>query len=607
MRLITFSDVGFTWQKPSLLDNLELAIDSGERIGLLGRNGTGKSTLMKLLSGDLKPDHGEIRRAPKLKVARLIQEVPQQSFGTIREVVEEGLAIENAEIMGYDEGEWKREAILHQTLSRMSLDGEEAFDDLSAGMKRRVLLARAIVQEPDLLLLDEPTNHLDIESILWLEDFLKGFAGSLLFVTHDRLFLQSLATRILEIDRGRLFDWECDYSTFLKRKADVLAAEEKQDALFDKRLAAEEVWIRQGIKARRTRNEGRVRVLESMRLDRANRRQRIGNAKLQVTTADRSGELVLELKNVAFAYEDRSIIRDFSTLIIRGDRIGIVGPNGAGKSTLLKLLLGQLKPTSGSIRQGTKLEILYFDQLREQIDDEKSIAQNVAPDEDHLIINGNKRHIFSYLQDFLFTPERSRQLAKFLSGGERNRLLLARLFKTPSNVLVLDEPTNDLDAETLELLEELVSNYVGTLLLVSHDRAFLNNVVTSIIAVDGSGDVKEYGGGYDDYQRARQAASRPDETSSNTASSVKRSNKIETGNATLTNKLSFKELRELESLPAKIESLESQQATMHQQMAEPDFFKQSPDKIVAANSRLSEIQTELATLVERWESLEARV
>lgn len=608
MRLITLSDVGFTWQKPSLLDNLELAIDSGERIGLLGRNGTGKSTLMKLLSDDLKPDHGDIRRAPKLKVARLIQEIPQQPFGTIREVVEGALAIENAEIDGYDEGEWKREAILHQTLSRMNLDGEIAFDDLSAGMKRRVLLARAIVQEPDLLLLDEPTNHLDIESILWLEEFLKGFAGSLLFVTHDRLFLQSLATRILEIDRGRLFDWECDYSTFLKRKADVLAAEEKQEALFDKRLAAEEVWIRQGIKARRTRNEGRVRVLESMRLDRANRRQRMGNAKLQVTKADRSGELVLELKNVAFAYDDRPIIRDFSTLIIRGDRIGIVGPNGAGKSTLLKLLLGQLKQTSGTIRQGTKLEILYFDQLREQIDDEKSIAQNVAPDEDHLIINGNKRHIFSYLQDFLFTPERSRQLAKFLSGGERNRLLLARLFKTPSNVLVLDEPTNDLDAETLELLEELVSNYVGTLLLVSHDRAFLNNVVTSIIAVDGSGDVKEYGGGYDDYQRARQAAiSSPVSTLTNGDSKAKQSIISEPAKSPSGKKLSFKERKELESLPKKLEALEADQTELHQRMADPSFFKGSSQEIAAANAKLSSIKIELASIFERWETLEARV
>jgi ATP-binding cassette subfamily F protein uup len=489
----------------------------------------------------------------------------------------------------------------------MNLDGEVIFDDLSAGMKRRVMLARALVQEPDLLLLDEPTNHLDIESILWLEDFLKGFSGSLLFVTHDRLFLQSLATRILEIDRGRLFDWECDYSTFLKRKADVLAAEEKQEALFDKRLAAEEVWIRQGIKARRTRNEGRVRALEAMRLDRAGRRQRMGNAKLQVTAADRSGELVLELKNVAFAYEDRPIIRDFSTLIMRGDRIGIVGPNGAGKSTLLKLLLGQLKPTSGAIRQGTKLEILYFDQLREQIDDEKSIAQNVSPDEDHLMINGAKRHIFSYLQDFLFTPERSRQLAKFLSGGERNRLLLARLFKTPSNVLVLDEPTNDLDAETLELLEELVSNYVGTLLLVSHDRAFLNNVVTSIISVDGSGEVKEYGGGYDDYQRARQAAtSSPPVTSTNGPSKTKQTSPSELSKSSPGKKLSFKEQKELENLPKMIESLEAQQAEMHLRMADPSFFKGSPQEIASMNTKLSTIQAELASLFARWEALEAR-
>jgi len=607
MRLITLSDVGFTWQKPSLLDNLQLAVDSGERIGLLGRNGTGKSTLMKLLAGDLVPDHGEIRRAPKIKVARLIQEVPQESLGTITEVVSMGFANGGSVIDEYDEGHWQREAVLHRTLSRMNLDGDAIFGDLSAGMKRRVLLAQSIVQEPDLLLLDEPTNHLDIESILWLEEFLKSFEGSLLFVTHDRIFLQSLATRILEIDRGRLFDWECDYATFLKRKADVMAAEEKQDALFDKRLAAEEVWIRQGVKARRTRNEGRVRALESMRSEHASRRKQMGNAKLQATSADRSGQLVLELQNISFAYQDRPIIQDFSTLIIRGDKIGIVGPNGAGKSTLLKLLLGELQPTSGTIRQGTKLEVVYFDQLREQIDDEKSIAQNVSPDEDKLMINGVQRHIFSYLQDFLFTPERSRQLAKFLSGGERNRLLLARLFKNPSNVLVLDEPTNDLDAETLELLEEMVSNYKGTLLLVSHDRAFLNNVVTSIIAVDGSGEVKEYGGGYDDYQRARQAASLSEESSTSSGKESKRSNKIETGRPSTANKLSFKEIRELESIPKKIEALESQQASVHQQMAEPNFYKQEQDKIVAANTKLATIKEELASLLERWESLEARV
>lgn len=606
MRLITLSDVGFTWQKPSLLDNLELAIDSGERIGLLGRNGTGKSTLMKLLSGDLTPDHGEIRRMPKMKVARLIQEIPQQAMGTIQEVVAAGLPSHDPSVDEYDEEHWQREAALHRTLSRMNLDGEATFADLSAGMKRRVLLAQAIVQEPDLLLLDEPTNHLDIESILWLEEFLKSFEGSLLFVTHDRIFLQSLATRILEIDRGRLFDWECDYGTFLKRKADVLAAEEKQEALFDKRLAAEEVWIRQGIKARRTRNEGRVRALEAMRRDSAGRRQRIGNAKLQATAADRSGQLVLELKNVSFAYQEHSIIDDFSTLITRGDRIGVVGPNGAGKSTLLKLLLGQLQPTSGSIRQGTKLEVLYFDQLREQIDDDKTIAQNVSPDEDKLMINGVQRHVFSYLQDFLFTPERSRQLAKFLSGGERNRLLLARLFKNSSNVLVLDEPTNDLDAETLELLEELVSNYAGTLLLVSHDRAFLNNVVTSIIAVDGSGQVKEYGGGYDDYQRARQADSKPVPAILSPANDSLRGRKEDASKKSAGGKLSFKELRELETLPKKIESLEIQQAQVHQQMSNPEFYKQPQEKIVETTAQLSKIKNELAIVFERWESLESR-
>ncbi|MDZ4848078.1 MAG: ATP-binding cassette domain-containing protein [Pirellulaceae bacterium] len=606
MRLITLSDVGFTWQKPSLLDNLELAIDSGERIGLLGRNGTGKSTLMKLLSGDLTPDHGEIRRMPKIKVARLIQEIPQQTMGTIQEVVAAGLPSHDPSVDEYDEEHWQREAALHRTLSRMNLDGEATVADLSAGMKRRVLLAQAIVQEPDLLLLDEPTNHLDIESILWLEEFLKSFEGSLLFVTHDRIFLKSLATRVLEIDRGRLFDWECDYETFLKRKADVLAAEEKQEALFDKRLAAEEVWIRQGIKARRTRNEGRVRALEAMRRDSAGRRQRMGNAKLQATAADRSGQLVLELKNVSFAYQERPIIDDFSTLITRGDRIGVVGPNGAGKSTLLKLLLGQLQPTSGSIRQGTKLEVLYFDQLREQIDDEKTIAQNVSPDEDKLMINGVQRHIFSYLQDFLFTPERSRQLAKFLSGGERNRLLLARLFKNSSNVLVLDEPTNDLDAETLELLEELVSNYAGTLLLVSHDRAFLNNVVTSIIAVDGSGQVKEYGGGYDDYQRARQADSKPVPAILSPARDSLRGAKEDASKKSVGSKLSFKELRELETLPKKIESLEIQQAQVHQEMANPEFYKQPQEKIIETTAQLSKIKNELAIVFERWESLESR-
>jgi ATP-binding cassette subfamily F protein uup len=606
MRLITLNNVGFTWRNPPLLENLRLAIDSGERIGLLGRNGAGKSTLMKLLAGDLVPDHGEVRRAPQLKVARLIQEVPQQASGKVVEVVAAGLPQEGTDHAESDTHiAWRHEAMIHRALSRMGLDGEVDFARLSAGMKRRVLLAQAIVQEPDLLLLDEPTNHLDIESILWLEDFLKSWEGSLLFVTHDRLFLQALATRILEIDRGGLFDWECDYATFLKRKADVLAAEEKQEALFDKRLAAEEVWIRQGIKARRTRNEGRVRALEAMRRQRAERRQRVGQVKLQATEAERSGELVMELQNVSFSYQDRSILRDFSTLIVRGDRVGIVGPNGAGKSTLLKLMLGQLTPTTGSIRRGTKLEILYFDQLREQIDDEKSVAENVSPDEDHLLIDGKKRHIYSYLQDFLFTPERARQLAKHLSGGERNRLLLARLFKTPSNVLVLDEPTNDLDAETLELLEELVSHYAGTLLLVSHDRAFLDHVVTSIIAVDGTGEAKEYGGGYDDYRRARQAAAE-------TAIAKPQKNKEAAAHVQVeaapsaARKLSFKEQKELDGLPALIDAMEKNIAELHHQLADPQFYSQPPTTIVTAKDHLAACESKLQRLMERWEELESR-
>lgn len=612
MRLITLADVGFTYRKPSLLENIQLAIDSGERIGLLGRNGMGKSTLMKIIAGEIQADHGIVRVAPKIQVARLVQEVPTEKLGSIREVVIGGLDANR--LNHHDHEEWRDEALLHKTLSRMELDGEQSFDSLSAGMKRRVLLARAIVGDPDLLLLDEPTNHLDIESILWLEDFLLGFSGSLLFVTHDRTFLQNLATRILEIDRGRLLDWECNYTTFLKRKADVLEAEEQQQALFDKKLAAEEVWIRQGVKARRTRNEGRVRALEALRLERAARRSKVGDARMQVIAADRSGELVMQLDSIGFAYGERTIIRNFSTQIMRGDRIGIVGPNGAGKSTLLKLLLGKLVPTQGSIRQGTKLEVLYLDQLRAQIDDEKTIAENVGEGSDKIIVNGQSRHIFSYLQDFLFTPDRSRQLAKTLSGGERNRLLLAKLFKFPSNLLVLDEPTNDLDAETMELLEEIVSNYQGTLLLVSHDRTFLNNVVTSIIAVDGSGDVKEYGGGYDDYYRAKQkesTSSSEDQAGNPKLSSTKSSNDSSGSKTAIKTdkpavKLTFKEQKELAELPKAIELLEKEQAEIHEQMAAPEFYKQPADKITATTQRLGKLQSQLTEKFERWEELEAR-
>jgi ATP-binding cassette subfamily F protein uup len=617
MRLITFHEVGFAWRKPPILEDVNLAIDSGERIGLLGRNGTGKSTLLKLIAGDLKPDHGTVRTAPKLRIARLIQEVPDDVGGTIADVISGGWGSTSSPDDDSSHQPWQLDAALDRTLGRMQLDPDRPFASLSAGLKRRTLLGRAIISQPDLLLLDEPTNHLDIESILWLEDFLKAYSGAYIFVTHDRAFLRALATRILEIDRGRLLDWVCDYSTFLKRKADVLAAEEKQDALFDKKLAQEEVWIRKGIKARRTRNEGRVRALEEMRRQRAERRKKVGDVKMQATTLDRSGELVAELTDVSFAYDTRPIINKFSTVITRGDKIGIVGPNGAGKSTLIKLLLGQLQPSAGKVRLGTRLETLYFDQLREQIDGEKTVADNVADDGDQVILNGKPRHIYGYLQDFLFTPERARQPAKFLSGGERNRLLLARLFKRSSNLLVLDEPTNDLDEETLELLEEIVANYEGTLLLVSHDREFLNNVVTSVLAIDGDGNVAEYGGGYDDY--ARQKSSQASKASQQSLSAPTKSSsaKSSTANQPPTTaapapakaakpKLSFKEQKELESIPTKIESIEAQREQLHAAMAEPGFYQQDSTTIATAVAKLEKLDQQLAQLFARWEELENR-
>ena len=615
MRILTLSEVGFTWRKPALLENINLAIDKGERIGLLGRNGTGKSTLMKILAGEVQPDHGQVRREPKTSIARLVQEVHTDQLlnsdgtpATIRDIALRGWqATEGSrttdEPAEHDEN-WQSTAALDRVLSRMQLDGELIFNSLSAGMKRRALLAQAIISNPDLLLLDEPTNHLDIDSILWLENFLKGFGGALLFVTHDRVFLQALATRILEIDRGRLFDWECGYAKFLERKADALSAEEKQNELFDKRLAEEEVWIRKGIEARRTRNEGRVRALEAMRRDRADRRDKIGTVKMQAAVQEKSGQLVTDVNQVSFAYGERVILKPFSTKIMRGDKIGIVGPNGAGKSTLLKVLLGQLTPTTGSVRTGTKLEVLYFDQLREQIDGEKTIAENVADGNERLLIGGKERHIYSYMQDFLFTPDRARQPAKFLSGGERNRLLLARLFRQSSNVLVLDEPTNDLDTETLELLEELVSSYEGTLLLVSHDRAFLNNVVTSILALDGQGSVLELGGGYDDYHRYR--LRQQEQLEAAKAASVKAPAAVEAKPKKSSQKLSFKEQRELEQLPDRIAEAEATQADLHAQMSSPEFFKQPADTLKQVNQKLADIEQQLEQLYARWEELESR-
>ncbi len=611
MSHLSLSRVSYSWGGPLLLDGVDLEIGQGDRIGLLGRNGAGKSTLMRILAGEIDPDDGQILRSSGLRVSRLAQDVPQAYGGRVAELVADCWAASGGtgedEIDGSIAGlshsdNWKVDRAVERVLSRMKLDGDEAFDTLSSGMKRRALLAGALVAEPDLLLLDEPTNHLDIESISWLERFLKGYDGTLVFVTHDRVFLQALATRIIEIDRGRLFDWTCDYSTFLKHKQAALNAEEQQNRQFDRKLAEEEVWIRQGIKARRTRNEGRVRALETMREESRQRRRKIGNVRMQAVDAERSGQMVIEAKCVSFAYGDQIVVDSLSTLITRGDRIGIIGPNGSGKTTLLKLLLGELEPAAGTIRHGTRLQVIYFDQLREQIDEEKTVVENVGEGREMLLIAGKPKHIYGYLQDFLFTPERARRPARFLSGGERNRLLLAKLFTRPSNVIVLDEPTNDLDTETLELLEELVTNYAGTLLLVSHDRAFLNNVVTNTLVFEGHGQIEEYAGGYDDFLRGREAVVT---SAADTPQPAKKPN-LDQHSADKPARLNYNERRELESLPQRIDELEQQQCELHTSMAAPAFFKQQGSEIANAKSRLETIERELSELNSRWEELAAR-
>lgn len=611
MPLISFEDLALRYRGPLLLDGVSAKIDAGQRIGLLGRNGAGKSTLLKIIDGVVVPDAGSVIIQSGTRIRQLRQDVPADVSGTVTEVVRADLA------EGRDISElWQVDLAVEDTLAKMGLNGDLQFQTLSSGMKRRVLLAQAIAAEPDLLLLDEPTNHLDLESILWLEDFLLRWPGTLIFVTHDRSFLQRLATRIWEIDLGKLFDWSCDYATFRKRKADKLAAEEKQHALFDKKLSEEEVWIRQGIKARRTRNEGRVRALKALREQRQDRREKIGTAKLQIQEAAKSGMLVAEAKDVSFAHGDLSIVNGFSTTIMRGDKVGIVGPNGAGKTTLLKLLLGQLEPQAGSVRQGTNLQIAYFDQLRDTLDPEKTVQDNVSDGYDMVKIGDKSKHIIGYLQDFLFTPERARTLVKFLSGGERNRVLLARLMTKPSNVIVMDEPTNDLDSETLDLLEEQLVDFSGTVLLVSHDRTFLNNVVTSTIVFE-DGNVNEYVGGYDDWVNAvarRQAIAqaetkpagvKPPAAVPTSPKSPLPPRSSASSNSPKSKRLSFKDQHELEKMPSKIEQLESDLANLHVEMSSPDFYKQPGDVIAKKQAKLAALEKNLANSYQRWEQLEA--
>ena len=635
MALLGLHRIGFSFGDQNLLEDATLQIEAGERLGLLGRNGAGKSTLLRLISGELEPDRGEIVRQPGLRVARLLQEVPAGLAGTVLDAVSAGVGAAAELLAEYHRvshelaqqpsatlsveldrvqreleaaGGWEAHLRVERILSQTSLDPDADFADLSSGMKRRVLFAQALAGSPDLLLLDEPTNHLDIDTIGWLESFLARFASTLVFVTHDRVFLQNLATRILDIDRARLTSWNCDYETYLKRKQVALEAEVRQQALFDRRLAAEEVWIRQGIKARRTRNEGRVRALKKMRTERTERRAQAGSVRMLAQEAEKTGRLVIRAREISFSYGSSPIFQQFSALISRGDRIGIVGPNGSGKTTLLRTLLGELRPDEGSVRHGTNIQVAYFDQLREQLDEGKTVQENVGDGSDKVSVNGRTRHILGYLQDFLFPPARARTVVRFLSGGEKNRVLLAKLFTRPANVLVLDEPTNDLDMETLELLEEFLLDYQGTVLLVSHDRAFLNNVVTSTFAFEGGATLGEYAGGYDDWLRQRKPvqsrtgapAEQPERRG------PKRRDALPSTSSTppKRRKLSYNDQRELDRLPQRIEQLEARQRQLHASMADPEFYKQEGSEIAGAKAKLDALEQELLAVFGRWEELE---
>ena len=600
MPLVSLDRVSIAFGHLPLLDEISFQIDPRERVAIIGRNGTGKSTLLKIITGELAPDAGTVWRRPSLRLARLEQDVPLSADRPVFDVVAEG------HTHHLDEDEvWRREHHVDLILSRLQLPPDAIVDTLSGGWRRRVLLARALVGQPDVLLLDEPTNHLDIDAITWLEQFLGDYPGAVLFVTHDRAFLQRLATRIVELDRGRLTSWPGDYATYLRRKEDALASEAADRERFDKKLAEEEAWLRQGIKARRTHNEGRVRALMTMRAERAARREQIGTVRLQAEIADPSGKVVFELDRISKTY---ARIQTFSTRIMRGDRIGLIGPNGAGKTTLLRMIIGELPPDEGEVRHGANLQIAYYDQQRERLDPEKTVFDTIGEGNDTVTANGRTRHVHAYLRDFLFSDERARSPVKALSGGERNRLLLARLFTRPANVLVLDEPTNDLDLETLELLEAQLVEWPGTLLLVSHDRAFLDNVVTSTFVFEGDGTIQEYVGGYEDWLRQRSATSPPERTRGTRSKPLQDSvSSVSTVVESPTRrKLSYKEARELEALPARIEALESEQAALNSRIAGPDFYKEAPDAIRAAIARVEDIERELLEAYSRWAALEGR-
>ncbi|HXC92981.1 MAG TPA: ATP-binding cassette domain-containing protein, partial [Geobacteraceae bacterium] len=625
LSLLSLQNITLSFGGPPIFNGINLQIEQGDRLCLMGRNGAGKSTLLRLIAGEFPPESGVTHRQQGVRLSSVWQDIPQDVSGTVFDIVAAGMG-ETAQLLSdyhnlahrlatesspelleeleklqhrlEESGGWTLNQEVERILGRLTLDPEAEFTALSGGTKRRVLLARALVSSPDILLLDEPTNHLDIDTILWLEEFLLRSVKTLIFVTHDRAFARRIANRTAEIDRGRIYSFACGYDQFTERREALLEAEITRQALFDKKLAEEEVWIRQGIKARRTRNEGRVRALKALREEFRQRQDRQGAAKIKLQEGARSGALVVEAENISFGYDDKPVISGLSTMIMRGDRIGIIGPNGSGKTTLLKLLLGELEPQSGELKLGTRREVLYFDQMREQLDLDASVQENVGEGNDTVTINGKQRHVIGYLQDFLFSPERARTPVHILSGGERNRLLLAKLFTKPSNVLVMDEPTNDLDAETLELLEDLLSEYSGTLLLVSHDREFLNNVVTATLAFEGDGRISANVGGYDDWLRN----SSQSKASQSEPKGAKEKGKPEKDKP---RKLSFKEERELETLPEKIAALEAEQTELHGRLADPELYKSAGAEVTAINVRLTALEAELEAVYRRWEELES--